>query len=40
MMMNEFIYNAKNVNINYAENDNDGLPLLLLHGGSSRWQYF
>lgn len=38
--MNEFLYNAKNVDLNYAMSHNNGSPLLLLHGGSSRWQCF
>lgn len=36
--MEEKTFDTGSLNINYVETANDGLPLLLLHGGSSRWQ--
>lgn len=40
MNMNELIYRGANVNLNYVESPNNGLPLLLLHGNTGRWQAF
>jgi pimeloyl-ACP methyl ester carboxylesterase len=33
-------FNTGPVEINFAEGPNNGVPLVLLHGGSSRWQWW
>lgn len=38
--MKEQLYDNGTLLLNYAEGPNNGKPLLLLHGGSSRWQTF
>lgn len=38
--MQEKIYHTSLVNLNYFEGPDNGSPLLLLHGGSLRWQAF
>jgi pimeloyl-ACP methyl ester carboxylesterase len=38
--MNERRFDAGSVEVNYAEGPNHGPPLVLLHGGSSRWQWW
>lgn len=38
--MKEYSHHTSQVNLNYAEGPNNGLPLLLLPGGSARWQSF
>ena len=39
-MLTEQSFNTGTVTINYAEGGASGQPLLLLHGGSARWQSF
>jgi len=39
-MLKEQSFNTGFLTINYAQNHTQGLPLLLLHGIISRWQYF
>ncbi len=36
----ENTFDASSVTINYAETSSSGTPLVLLHGGSNRWQSF
>src|SRR5262245_5691376 len=36
----EHRFDAGGVSINYAEGPNNGPPLVLLHGGSNRWQWW
>ncbi len=38
--MKEQKFNTGSLQLNYVETATDGIPLLLLHGGSSRWQTF
>ena len=38
--MKERKFNTGTLELSYVETANDGVPLLLLHGGSSRWQTF
>lgn len=38
--MKEKTFNTKQVNLNYVEKGVSGTSILLLHGGSSRWQTF
>jgi hypothetical protein len=37
-MFTEHRFNAGVVTLNYAEGEASGPPLVLLHGGSARWQ--
>ncbi len=39
-MLTEYSYDTGTVTLNYAQGAPVGPPLLLLHGGSSRWQHF
>jgi pimeloyl-ACP methyl ester carboxylesterase len=39
-MLKERIFHAGGLAINYAEGPPSGPPLLLIHGGGDRWQYF
>lgn len=38
--MNEYSYYNSSLKINYAEGPNHGVPILLLHGATHRWQSF
>ncbi len=38
--MKENTFNADSVTLNYVQGGNGDMPVLLLHGGSSRWQTF
>jgi len=38
--LHEQIFNTGTVTLNYAEVPSSGAPLILLHGGSARWQAF
>lgn len=38
--LKEHIFNTRTVAINFAEGPPTGPPLVLLHGGGDRWQYF
>jgi pimeloyl-ACP methyl ester carboxylesterase len=39
-MLEEQIFNADAVTLNFAEGPPSGPPLVLLHGGGNRWQEF
>lgn len=40
LMMKEATFDTGKVVLNYAEGPDNGPPLVMLHGGSARWQYF
>jgi pimeloyl-ACP methyl ester carboxylesterase len=39
-MLQEHFFHTGKINLNYAEGPDNGPPLVLLHGGSTRWQGF
>lgn len=38
--MKEFVFHSHQTTLNYFEGPQNGLPILLLHGSTSRWQSF